>query len=977
MSSKLTIELPQELSEQVEQYLARFAEQAPESTDWLNKKLAQQEFTRQLYRVWSGSEFIALNCIRRPDEFQELVDSGDLTIGYENITLYTRCDKALEVQGSDKAEREAILHRQLREFRRYEIIRIMWRDLSGLANMIETTRDMSRLADAVLRVTVNKLHEWGCENWGSPVGKQSGAEQNMSILALGKLGADELNVSSDIDLIFAYPEVGETQGSGKRLTNQEFFIRLAQKLIQALDNQTVDGQVFRVDMRLRPYGSSGALVFSFDALEEYYQNQGRDWERYAMIKSRVVGGDQQVATNLTSILRAFTYRRYTDFSAIQSLRDMKDMINLEVRRRGLEDDIKLGHGGIREIEFVAQAFQLIYGGRDIDFQSRRLQDILQLLDENDTLPDRGGNTLWQAYIFLRDLEHVLQTWRDQQTQRLPGDEQDRLRVAVMMGQASWQELSEILGRHRKAVKEIFDGLVAENQQDTSTTESGHGFTQLWRELTSAELHVELERLHYLDAELMAERVESLSNSHAVRAMQGDSRSRLDKLMPIVIDTCAMAENNAQTLSRVLTLVESIAQRSIYLVLLIENHDALQQLVKLCAASQWISQSLSRHPVLLDELLDARTLYAPPDRQQLSDELRQQMLRIPEQDLERQMEALRYFRLAHSLRVAACEVVGVLPLMKVSDYLTWLAEVILDEVLVLAWQQLSDKHGMPAGSNGEVPGFLIVGYGKLGGIELGHGSDLDLVFLHNADVNLMTSGERSISNESFFTRLGQRVIHILNTVTPGGILYEVDMRLRPSGNSGMLVSSLKAFSDYQLDQAWTWEHQALVRARTISGDGKLASEFNELRHEVLIGKRDVESLKSDVADMRRKMADHLGLDSVQKLAGKFHLKQDPGGIVDVEFMVQFAVLANASRFPNLTRWSDNIRILEMLSDCGILTSEENQQLIEAYIAYRTAGHRLHLQGEPNIVSVEDSDIHRRSVLAIWHKLIGESPVIRSE
>ncbi len=991
-------QLPVQLRAGVEQKLTQFRNNAnAELSIWLDTQLADEEFSRDLYRVWSGSEFVALHCLRQPALFQALVDSGDLLASYDDYILHERCLKNLQEVTATSVEREADLHRQLRHFRRYEMLRIIWRDLSRRAEMLETTRDMSRLADAVIQATLGKLHDWLAETWGRPVGAVSGTEQCMLVLAMGKLGADELNVSSDIDLIFVYPEVGETQGGAKQLGNQEFFIRLAQKLIQALDNQTADGQVFRVDMRLRPYGNSGALVLSFDALEEYYQTQGRDWERYAMIKSRVIsacvpddspppGNNEAHEQALTKTLRAFTYRRYTDFSAIQSLRDMKGMINLEVQRRGLANNIKLGHGGIREIEFIAQAFQLIRGGRDRRFQSRRLQDILSLLDAETLLPDSGGERLWRAYVFLRNLEHVLQGWRDQQTQELPSEEGngelDRLRVAVMMGFANWAEFIEELDCHRSIVNALFQELVAEQEVSPPEGETNADETNsesAWQEYNGIDTRENMEALGYDDAQAAAELLEGLRNSQKVSAMGAETRERLDKLMPVVIAACALVTNSVETLARVLTLVESVARRSAYLVLLIENQAALKQLVALCAASPWISQSLSRHPVLLDELLDARSLFAPPDRQQLSDELRQHLLRIPVDDLEAQMEALRHFRLAHGLRVAACEVMEVLPLMKVSDHLTCLAEVILEEVVSLAWQQLTAKHGLPGCMNTDphadlnldrnpnCSDFLIVAYGKLGGIELGHDSDLDLVFLHDTDANQMTVGQRSIANETFFVRLGQRIIHILNTATPGGVLYEVDMRLRPSGNSGLLVSSIESFDKYQQDNAWTWEHQALVRARPVAGDPELATQFTALRRKILMRERDTEVLKYDVVEMRRKMAEHLGLDTTLTQAGQFDLKQDPGGIVDIEFMVQFAVLNQAHISPGLTQWSDNIRLLAALSESGVLTVDENRQLTEAYIAYRSAGHRLQLQAQPNQVPAESFDIYRQSVLTLWQKL----------
>lgn len=999
MLNRQLSDLPPLLQSRVEHFLERFRESAPEELNtWLEARLGDPEFSAQLSRVWAGSEFVANTCVRHPEVFRDLVESGDLEADYDGSTLYQRGLLAVAEEAASQSEREATLHRQLRQFRRYQMLRIVWRDLAdtnpdGEQKMLTTTREMSLFADAVISMARDKLHRWLSATWGTPMGDVSGVEQHLLVLGMGKLGARELNVSSDIDLIFAYPETGETTGVTKTCSNQEFFIRLAQKLIQALDNTTVDGQVFRVDMRLRPYGSSGALALSFDALEEYYHNQGRDWERYAMIKSRVIeapgsGGDAAVQS-LEQVLRAFTYRRYTDFSVIQSLRDMKGMINLEVERRGLSNNIKLGHGGIREIEFIAQAFQLVWGGRDRRFQQRELYSILRLLDEEQSLPDGAGAGLWEAYVFLRNLEHVLQGWGDQQTQELPGDdgdaEADRVRVAFMMGYADWPAFIEALDEHRERVKCHFQALVADAAEAEDETGNEHAQTaaapaQLllleaaWLNNDIDGLLPVLADLGFDDPQAAAQCLRVLGSSQKIQAMPVETRARLDSLMPRLILACAGMENSAEALSRVLQLVESVARRSAYLVLLIENAQALQQLVKLCAASPWISQSLGRHPVLLDELLDPRSLYQPPDRQQMADALRQQMLRVPEDDLEAQMEALRHFRLAQGLQVAACEVMEVLPLMKVSDHLTWLAEVILDEVLQLAWQQITARHGFPARtgtgqSAAEPAGFLILGYGKLGGIELAHGSDLDLVFLYDAERGGYTSGERCIDNETFFARLGQRVIHILNTATAGGVLYQVDMRLRPSGNSGMLVSSLEAYEKYQRNKAWTWEHQALVRARPVAGDPALGKRFGQVRHDILVQPREAAALRREVIEMRRKMIDHLGSGSDTKAAGRFDLKQDPGGIVDIEFMVQFAVLAQAHNYPNLTRWSDNIRILAQLAECGILTEQVHRQLVDAYIVYRSAGHRLQLQQAQSVVAGDEFADQRLAVQAAWQQVLG--------
>lgn len=974
--SSAYLPLPGVLRERVSQYLVRYRESATaELNNWFDRQLqcrtsAGNTFAEVLSHVWCGSEFVALNCIRQPELLKQLVDSGDLDRAYDEKELLLRCRQIVE-RAHENDSRETALQGRLRAFRRYEMTRIVWRDLSKTADLNETTRDMSRFADAVLIAARDLLHAWCCETWGVPTGGRCNTEQKLLILAMGKLGADELNVSSDIDLIFAYNEPGETQGGSRQLTNQEFFTRLAQKLIQTLDTQTADGRVFRVDMRLRPYGNSGALVAHVDALEDYYQTQGRDWERYAMIKCRVIDGAPDDVRKLDDMVRAFTYRRYTDFSVVQSLRDMKALISQEIKRRGLADNIKLGPGGIREIEFIAQAFQLIHGGRDMRFRDRRVHNIVHLLDEERLLPDSGGQQLWQAYVFLRNLEHVLQAWRDEQTQELPAAENDRLRVAVMLGYADWTTCAAALDKQRSVVSRLFGELAAPVAPAVNSADANAAIALLWRNGEEAELQRTLRAQGYDDGALAAKHLLDLRNSHAVLAMPPDTRTRLDLVVPVVMVSCASMANSAQTLVRVLTVIEAIARRSIYLVLLYENARALQQLVTLCSASPWISQSLSRHPALLDELLDTRTLYSPADRLQLRDELRQQLMRVADDDLEAQMETLRYFRLAHGLQIAACEVTEILPLMRTSDHLTSLAEVILEAVLELAWQQMGARYGNLDNQDGVPPTFLVVAYGKLGGIELAHGSDLDLVFLYDAAGGVVTSGERSIDAETFFIRVGQRIIHILDTVTSAGVLYEVDMRLRPSGNSGLLVSSINAFENYQRDSAWTWEHQALVRARAVAGDTELAGRFAEIRRETLMRKRNEQQLKDDIVQMRNKMLDNLALDQKSRQQGLFDLKQDPGGIVDIEFMVQFAVLAQAHDSPQLTRWTDNIRLLEMLVESGFFTDVEGRQLAEAYIAYRSAGHRLQLQGQPNVVPDEEFGLHRNAVLAAWQKLFGES------
>ncbi len=958
--------LPEPLELCWQGYLRRFNETAPApSATWLASAMSDANFLADLARVWSCSDFIASACIAGPQMFQQLVESGDLSTQYPDGYYQRTLGELLHQGPPDSIADDVALMKRLRRFRQREMVRIIWRDFTGLADLIETTRDMTALAEAVLQQTLAIIYPRACDDWGTPV-DSDGAPQQLVVLGMGKLGAWELNVSSDIDLIFTYPEKGETQGGKRQLTNQEFFIRLSQKLIKLIDERTANGFVFRVDMRLRPYGQSGALVLNFDAMEEYYQSQGRDWERYAMIKARVVAGDAAAGQRLMTMLRPFTYRRYIDYSAIQALRDMKALINREIKRSGAENDIKKGAGGIREVEFIAQAFQIIRGGRDNRFQQQPLRRILPLLEEEQLLPPGTAERLYRAYSFLRVVEHRLQGWQDQQTQQLPIDEAGQLRLAWLMGFAGWGELQTALNEHRDFVHRVFSDIVADSEGRNAETGEADRATVaalIWQGLaTDDDGQAEVRKMGYQDPQQVAESLAQLRDNRAVMAMPADTRTRLETFVPMLISACSRAESPERALQRILPLVISVVRRSAYLVMLAENPAALTRLVTLCDASPWVADQLSRHPALLDELLDSRTLFSPPDKAQLQDELRQQLLRIPADDLEAQMEVFRYFRMAHGLRVAACEITEVLPLMKVSDYLTWLAEAILEQVLATAWDQMVERYGQPGAGDTE-PGMVIIGYGKLGGIELGHGSDLDLVFLHNAEPGLSTSGERSVDNVTFFTRLGQRIIHILTARTPAGDVYEVDMRLRPSGNSGLLVSTVQGFAKYQQQDAWTWEHQALVRARPVAGSELLAQQFTQIRHEVLSRQRDQQTLKDEVREMRHKMREHLSSE-VSGEKGVFDLKQDRGGIVDIEFMVQFAVLTWSHEYPELTHWSDNIRILESLEHCGLLSAEETQALTEAYKRYRAAGHRLQLQQQTGVVKTEQFEEKRRGVEALW-------------
>lgn len=968
------IDIPEPLKASLGRTHERLAEVlARESSleDWLGLSPGRRG---QLARVLAISDFVAETLVRYPEWLLHLDASGELDVAPDAESLRDWLEEGLEA-----AEDEAAMQAAIRRFRRARMTGIVWRDLTRPAgvDMWSTAAAVSHLAEVCLEGALGWLEGFLAQRWGRPAPRRDGSEQRLVVLGMGKLGAGELNLSSDIDLIFAFPEGGETEGGRKALAHQEYFTKLGQRLIGALDAVTADGFAFRVDMRLRPLGDGGPLVGSFNSLSSYYQDQGREWERYAMLKARPVAGDLDAGAELLAGLRPFVYRRYLDFGAIESLRELKGMINREVRRKGMEGNIKLGPGGIREVEFVVQAFQLIRGGRDTELQVTSLKSALERLPALGLLPAAVVEELIPDYVFLRDLEHALQALEDRQTQSLPVDDLDRERVALALDMEDWPALMARLGEVRARVRQHFDAVIADPEEEVQESEEGAAggisleqWRALWRgELDEEEVAPLLEEAGFTAPDVASRRLATLRHSRPVQGMQRIGFERLEALMPLLLDAVAESEAPDTALERVLPLIEAVLRRTAYLALLRENPEALSHLMTLCGASPWIAEQLARYPILLDELLTPETLYTPADKARLADELRQALARIPEEDEEAQLEALRVFKHAQILHVAASDVAGTRHLMKVSDYLTYIAEVILEAVLAMAWKHLTRKHGFPELADGgradRRPAFLIVGYGKLGGIELGYGSDLDLVFIHDGATQGSTDGARPLDNAVFYTRLGQRIIHLLTAVTPAGTLYEVDMRLRPSGNSGLLVTSLAAFGDYQRRDAWTWEHQALVRARVVAGHERLGEAFDVVRAEILGRARDAEALREEVVKMRHKMRDHLGGKSGE---GEFDLKHDPGGMVDIEFLCQYAVLAMGHETPELLRWSDNMRLLETLEVSQRLPARECQRLREAYLALRSAAHRASLTREPARGRSDAFQDHRRVVIEAWQRLL---------
>jgi glutamate-ammonia-ligase adenylyltransferase len=845
---------------------------------------------------------------------------------------------------------EASLKSALRQMRQRVMLRIIYRDLNGLAGasadgLNEVMQSTTDLAEITLNVAVEHLQTWLEANYGKPLSK-NGSLQSLIVVGMGKLGGGELNVSSDIDLIFAYEEEGETRGvSGENvISNQDFFIKLAKKLIAAIDEKTEDGFVFRVDMRLRPFGNEGVLVSNLDALQDYYQNNGREWERYAWIKGRAIcpKGNASLQANIHELLRPFIFRKYLDFNALNSMRDLKLQIHRDVMQKGQQDNIKLGRGGIREIEFIAQVFQLIRGGQDASLQIKPTLEVLKLLKNKGLLQEKTVDDLLTAYIFLRNLEHRLMYVEDQQTQDLPKSDETRARIASAMNFKNWEVFLTQLNSHRQNVRQHFDATFNDKNQQKNVQESA-----IWQGVIDKNDALQaLLCAGFDDAAQTLSRLQLLRSSNRYQQLPELSRQRFDRLMPLAIAQSATMPNPDVALLRVTDVFESICRRASYLALLAEHTHAMYLLVKLCSSSPWLANYLAQHPILLDELLDTRSLYSEPDFIAMRAELIKRLSEFSG-DIERQMDVMRHFKHANIFRFAAQDINGELALETLSDYLSALADLIVSVALTIIWPNVKGAHL-------EAPKFSVIGYGKLGSKELGYASDLDIIFLYD---------DTHENAAEIYARFAQRISSWFNTLTSAGLLYETDLQLRPDGNSGLLVSSVVAFREYQLNKAWVWEHQAITRARFVAGDASIGNTFEKIRIEVITQVCDKEKLKTEVIAMREKMR------SAQTfITGLFDIKHSLGGIIDVEFLVQYLVLAHAKQHPQLTGNIGNIGLLKLLSKVNIIDQNLAEKVVLAYRDYRRSQHALKLQGAPHMrVDVTSVSVHMTAVKALWSQV----------
>lgn len=881
-----------------------------------------------------------------------------------DVTRLTQADPLGHAVIDDPVGAGASFAAGLRRYRHAEMARIAYRDLAGLDDLETTLAALSALAErcieAALRhgeATTGQHHGRVLNSRGEPV--------RLIVIGMGKLGGYELNFSSDIDLVFAYDRAAvSTEGSGIDVAGH--FRKIAQTVIKLLSQVTAQGVAYRVDTRLRPFGDAGALVGSLAAMEQYYQAHGREWERYAWIKARPVAGDLEGGRRLIGILRPFVYRRYFDYGAFESMREMKELIDDQVERQESQADVKLGYGGIREIEFVAQVFQLIRGGQEPELQCTRLRPTLERLARAGHLDPDTAKRLDTHYVFLRRLENRLQMVDDRQTHELPEDTLELERIAAMMNLADGEALLRETETVRNEVHVLFERVFAlpseRGNRPASQTEQAR-LAALWEGRLNEEQAGELLSRYGVDdvSEVLAA-LNELRQQRSYGSPDPRGRRWLATLIPSLIVTASHNDSPSRTIVRTLTVISGIVGRSNYIALLIEYPAALSTLIRLCGASQWIAERLADQPALLDAFLDQSQLYHPPERAELIAELEEDLSMFEPDDLEHRMDVLRRFTQRTMLRIAAADVTEAMPLMIVSDHLTELAEIVLSAGLDMAWQQMRSRYGEPKRADGSLAPFTVIGYGKLGGLELGYQSDLDLVFLYDsASQDVTEGGKRPLTHQVFFTRLAQRLIHILSINTPAGRCYEVDMRLRPSGDAGLMVSPIEAFGRYQREKAWTWEHQALVRARPVAGSTGLGVRFSEMRRTILGQKRDLSQLAEEVVSMRRRMRE------AKDKSTETHLDvaQMPGGLVDIEFMAQFAVLACGHDCPELLIFTDAMRILETLESAGRVSYGDTRDMTRAYRDYRRVVHVAALQQQSAIIARESRrEVRRQRIMALW-------------
>ena len=885
------------------------------------------------------SRFAARTLAARP----QLAGEADATEGWTAAAMRAFLGAAVAGASAD----EGALARALRELRARVLLRTLARDLVGTATLAEVTGAMTDLAETALEAALAFAHDRTDAECAVPPGART---QSLLVVGMGKLGGRELNVSSDIDLVFAYPEEADLPGP-RGLSYHEYFARVGRRVIGLLDEVTPEGRVFRVDMRLRPWGDAGPLVTSFEALEQYFVTQGREWERYAWIKGRVVaGGPDAAIRDLATLVRPFVYRKYLDYGTIGAVRALHAQIRQEVVRRDLAEHVKLGPGGIREIEFIAQAHQLIRGGRDSSLQVRPTLDVLARLAQRSLLDAVTVGELSEAYVFLRQVEHRLQYLDDAQTHLLPPGDDDRAHIAASMACPDWPAFRARLDAHRAAVTRHFDAVFARGAGESAAAPPRcEDFGSVWLGTCDAEAARAILASHgFPEPAALLDRLQRFRAGSRYQQLPAQSRERMDSLLPRMLESAAATARPDATVARGLDFLETISRRAAYLALLAEQPQALVRVAELLGSSSWAAEYLTRHPILLDELLDARLMTQAPDWSEFTAALRREMA-AHDGDVERQMDVMRELHHAQVFRLLAQDLGGLLSVERLADHLSLAADLVLAVTLEVCWRRMPNRHV-------EMPRFAVIGYGKLGGKELGYASDLDLVFLY--DDPHEGAGE-------VYARFAQRINTWLSSTTASGTLFETDLRLRPNGEAGLLVSSMAGFRRYQLESAWVWEHQALTRARFCAGDAAIGAVFDALRRDVLTAERDPAKLAAEVLAMRKRMAD-----GHPNKSGLFDLKHDRGGMIDIEFIVQHLVLTHSRRHHELTGNLGNIALLHMAGALGLIPGALATRVADAYREYRKLQHKLRLDGAQYArVPADGVALEAEATRALWEAVFG--------
>ncbi len=920
--------------------------------DFLRENEYQNNQIEQVERLSIASSFALSQLSLNPHWTKQLIEMKNF-----NLSDFP------DILTPDQTINLMAVKQMLRQYRHKKLVQIIFLDVIRKISLRQTLKNLSDLADLLITEALAICEKYLSEKHGRPC-HADGTGMHLNIIAMGKLGGHELNFSSDIDLICCYANEGELEGFG-HLSYQEYFTRVVRLLSKCLAETTEDGFVYRVDLRLRPWGESGPVALSHAGLEHYYQLHGREWEQYAMVKARLISGSESDHSHLESILKPFVYRRYHDYRVFEGLATLKDKIDQQARSRGMQQNIKLGAGGIREIEFFVQAFQILKGGRNNQLQSTEIFNCFEILEHQSIIPTETIHDLRNAYQYLRDLENKIQMLTDQQTHSLPQDTLAQSRLAHALSAEDWtnidlkqQQLREKVSRH---FNELFkrddrqkDQAIPEFAVDLNISDEENGVA-LYEFIQSAGISParELQQLLY-----------QFLVSKAWTFMSAKAKKRFTALLPQLLTALSNSDNPLVLFERLLKLFSSIAGRSVYFELLHQSELLLTKLCDLFDKSGWIAEEVSRYPMLLEQLIYSGKLEERFSRKVLESSLQQQLDNVLD-DTELELDVLRLFKREQMIVIATAELAEEISTLEVCNYLSELAEILLDSVYRLAKKSIEAQFGVPqyiANDKLNRAEMAIIGYGKLGGNEMHYQSDLDLIFLHNSQGSeQQSSGPKNIDNGLYFARLAQKIISMTSVLTGSGKLYEIDSRLRPEGNSGLLVSSEQAYRKYQLDKAWTWEHQALVRARQVVGNKSLAESFQSIRNEVISLSRDDDKLASEILEMREKM-----YQSKHPAEGDFkHLKHSRGCMIDIEFMVQYWVLLHTNKNSSICTYSDNIGILNELIRLNTIPSQHSQ-LIDIYLTYHRYLHESVLQNKPAEIEAELIEAEVTRVLKSWQE-----------